>query len=460
MHLIRQSAGGAPALPAWGIAMDQMEPHRVTPEAGRVGLSGTPRRGLIMATWGFFIGFAAVALYGPAAHAFQQSMQLSPLLVGLLVAAPQLTGSLLRIPFGAWVDKVGGRLPMLTLFGASIVGMWGLVFILVTVPNVTPAMYPVILLFGFMSGCGVASFSVGIPQVSYWYPQNRQGGPLGIYGGVGNLAPGLFTLILPFAIAALGLAGSYLAWLAFLLLGTAIYGWLARDAWYFQLRAAGIEAAEARAAAERLGQQLFPRESVWGALLSAADEPRTWGLVFLYFVSFGGFLALTAWFPTYWMNLHHVDLRTAGILGGAGFSLVAAVVRVWGGSLAERFGGERMAVLAFIVVLAGAGALTGFLDFSINLAGELLIAVGMGLANAAVFKMVPKYVPHAVGGASGLVGGFGALGGFVIPPVLGLFAGALGDRGYAGGFFAYVVLAIAAIMVAIGFIRSRRPVAS
>ena len=55
-----------------------------------------------------------------------------PLLVGLLVAAPQLTGSLLRIPFGAWVDKVGGRLPMLTLFGLSIVGMWGLVFILVT----------------------------------------------------------------------------------------------------------------------------------------------------------------------------------------------------------------------------------------------------------------------------------------------------------------------------------------
>ena len=51
----------------------------------------------------------------------------------------------------------------------------------------------------------------------------------------------------------------------------------------------------------------------------------------------------------------------------------------------------------------------------------------MGLANAAVFKMVPKYVPHAVGGASGLVGGLGALGGFVIPPVLGLFAGALGD---------------------------------
>ena len=408
-----------------------------------------------MGTWGFFIGFAAVALYGPAAHGFQQSMQLSPLLVGLLVAAPQLTGSLLRIPFGAWVDKTGGRLPMLTLFGISIVGMWGLVFILVTVPHVTTALYPIILMFGFMSGCGVASFSVGIPQVAYWFPKNRQGTALGIYGGVGNLAPGLFTLILPLAIGAFGLAGSYLAWLAFLLVGTGIYGWLARDANYFQLRARGETAEEARETAQRHGQELFPRDSAWAALLLAADETRTWGLTFLYFVSFGGFLALTAWFPTYWINLHHLTLAQAGVLGGVGFSLLAAVARVGGGSLAERFGGEVMAALAFVIVLVGAALLTGVISFMTNVAGEMLIGLGMGLANAAVFKMVPKYVPHAVGGASGIVGGLGALGGFIIPPVLGMFAGALGPNGYSGGFFSYVVLAVAAIFMSVGFIRTR-----
>src|SRR5271165_6810811 len=263
----------------------------------RYQLRGTPAAGLWMGTWGFFIGFAAVALYGPAARYFQSSMHISGVLLGVLVAAPQLTGSLLRIPFGAWVDKGGGRLPMLTLFGISIVGMWGLVFILVTVPHVTAALYPIILMFGFMSGCGVASFSVGVPQVSYWFPRNRQGTALGIYGGVGNLAPGLFTLLLPFAIGALGLAGSYLAWLAFLLVGTGVYGWLARDAYYFQLRANNIGAEEARRVAQSRGEELFPNDSAWGALITAADETRTWGLTFLYSVSFGGFLALTAWFP-------------------------------------------------------------------------------------------------------------------------------------------------------------------
>jgi MFS transporter, NNP family, nitrate/nitrite transporter len=84
----------------------------------------------------------------------------------------------------------------------SLVGMWGLVFILLTAKTLTVSAYPIVIMFGFLSGCGVASFSVGVPQVSYWFPQSRQGTVLGAYGGIGNLAPGLFTLILPYAIAA------------------------------------------------------------------------------------------------------------------------------------------------------------------------------------------------------------------------------------------------------------------
>jgi len=419
--------------------------------SGRYRLSGSPALGLTMGTWGFFFGFAAVALYGPAAKYFQEQMHLSGLALGLLVAAPQLTGSLLRIPFGAWVDRVGGRLPMLTLFALSLVGMWGLVFILLTVKTLTVAAYPIVVMFGFLSGCGVASFSVGIPQVSYWYPQSRQGTALGAYGGIGNLAPGVFTLILPFAIASWGLAVSYFAWFTFLLVGAAIYAWLARDAYFFQLRQQGFDSEASRKIAAEKGQQLFPNERVWQAVITAAEEPRTWGLVALYFVSFGGFLALTTWFPTYWINLHHMDVKSAAMLGGLGFSLLAAIIRVFGGVISERIGGERTAVFAFAAVLAGALVLTFVDEFSSALGGELLIALGMGVANAAVFKMVPKYVPHAVGGAAGLVGGLGALGGFIIPPFLGAVVDAMGPQGYAGGFFAYVLLAAMAVGLSIFF---------
>jgi MFS transporter, NNP family, nitrate/nitrite transporter len=78
-------------------------------------LKGTPMQGLFGATLGFFIAFASVALFGPTAGRFQEVMHLSPLAVGFLVAMPSLSGSLLRIPFSAWVDTNGGRKPFLVL---------------------------------------------------------------------------------------------------------------------------------------------------------------------------------------------------------------------------------------------------------------------------------------------------------------------------------------------------------
>jgi len=128
--------------------------------------------------------------------------------------------------------------------------------------------------------------------------------------------------------------------------------------------------------------------------------------------------------------------------------------------ISERIGGERTAVASFIAVLFGALTLTYVVDFSLAVAGELLVAVGMGVANAAVFKMVPKHVPKAVGGAAGIVGGLGALGGFILPLFLGAVVDALGSMGYAGGFFAYVVLAATAVVVSAVFWRLDRGVNS
>jgi NNP family nitrate/nitrite transporter-like MFS transporter len=417
----------------------------------RYELKGSPRVGLTAATFGFFVGFAAVALYGPTAKEFKVVMGLSGTLLGLLVAIPQLTGSLLRIPFGAWVDKVGGKKPLLTLLGLSLIGMAGLTAILFTFypDRLTLELYPFILLFGALSGCGVATFSVGIPQTSYWYPMRKQGIALGTYAGLGNTAPGIFTLLIPLALAAWGLPGAYGAWFTFLLIGTIIYALIAHDAYYFQLVKRGVKRDEAKRVAKEMGQELIPSGKLSEALKISARIPRTWALVILYFTSFGGFLALTTWFPSYWALFHGFDLKKAAILGGAGFSLLASFIRVYGGHLSDRFGGERVAILAYSSVLVGAGILMFATTFIPALIGELFIGAGMGIANAAVFKLVAKYVPEAVGGASGWVGGLGAFGGFVVPPILGAFVDALGEIGWARGFVVYVFLALLCITVAL-----------
>ncbi|MEJ2597375.1 MAG: MFS transporter [Anaerolineales bacterium] len=412
-------------------------------------VKGTPQQGLMGATLGFFVGFAAVALFGPTASRFQEVMHLNPVMVGLLVAVPSLSGSLLRIPFGAWVDTTGGRKPFLILMWLSVVGMLGLLLVtwLYYPQKLTTALYPLLLALGALSGCGIATFSVGIGQVSYWFPQSRQGSALGTYAGLGNLAPGIFSFLLPIALSGWGLAGAYLAWLIFLLGGVILYHITGLNASYFQLREQGLGDEKARKQASQLGQEIFPRGSAWQSLVSASRIWKTWMLVAIYFTTFGGFIALTAWLPTYWKSFYGVNAITAGLLTAL-FSLLASAIRVPGGSISDHVGGERTALLSLATLLAGAIIMSISQIYWLSVAATVIMALGMGISNAAVFKLMPQYVPQAVGGAAGWIGGLGAFGGFAIPPILGAVVRSQGSLGYASGFVTFVALALASLGMA------------
>ncbi|MDG5760554.1 hypothetical protein QA600_14550 [Natronococcus sp. A-GB1] len=133
------------------------------------GVRGGPERALSVLTFGYFVGLVGVVVYGPVASEFQDVLGLSGLLLGLLVAAPQLTGSLLRIP----LQRVGRqrRREETLQRPPRTLGRWdgraardpG-----VGLPDgLTLAHYPLIFLFGSLSGCGIAAFSVGITDTAY-----------------------------------------------------------------------------------------------------------------------------------------------------------------------------------------------------------------------------------------------------------------------------------------------------
>lgn len=414
-------------------------------------LRGTPAQSLFGSTLGFFIGFAAVALFGPTAQRLREAMNLNPMAVGFLVAMPTFSGSLLRIPFSAWVDTRGGRKPFLTLLGLSFVGMAGLSGVIgfYYPDHMFAGMYAVLLILALLCGCGIATFSVGASQVAYWFSQKKQGSALAIFGGIGNLAPGLFSFLIPIALSYLGLSGSYLMWLALLATGLVLYFILDRNAPYFQLRERGSTMEEARTLARERGQELFPsgnfRESLW----ISARTWKTWALVSIYFTTFGGFVALTAWLPTYWTSFFGLSAMTAGFLT-AFFSILTSVIRVIGGMLSDRLreGGENTTILALLIMIVGALVMVDAHQYELAFPGIVLLAFGMGVSNAGVFKILPQAVPQAVGGAAGWVGGLGAFGGFVIPPALAFAAQDLGPRGYAIGFIVFVFLALFALSMA------------
>lgn len=415
------------------------------------GVKGTPRRGLIMATFGFFAGLTTIVFYGAAGPVFEEHLALTGIFHGLLLASPHLSKAILRVPFGAWVDEVGGKKPMSILLVSTIVGISGLVITLfITYPeDFDMSLYPLLVLFGLLAGAGGATFSVGITQTSYWYPSDEQGFAMGAFAGVGNIGPGMITYVLPVLIGIGGLTMAYSTWLAFVVVVTVVYVLFAVNPYYYQLLENGNDESEARETADELGQDIFPSGNAWDSLRESASIRRTWVLVFLYTVSFGGgFTSLSAWFPTYWDLFHGLSLSTAGLLAGV-FIVYGSLIRVPGGSLSDRFGGENVAIMSFTIMAVGAVVMTIATEFWSAFIGMMILGTGMGIANAAVFELVPKFVPEAVGGASGWISGVGGGGTLIILPALGYYVDFFGQIGYARGFSLFVVLSMICVAVAV-----------
>ena len=143
-------------------------------EGTRATVQGSRQGALWLATLGFFGGFAGVAVFGPMVPEFVEILGLSPVQAGLLAGIPNLTGSLLRIPFGAWwTGPAADALPVAPRahtrrYGGAFGG----------VGNLLPGRHGRVV----SGASGARSFdrlrhrdvSVGISQVSYWFPQRQQ----------------------------------------------------------------------------------------------------------------------------------------------------------------------------------------------------------------------------------------------------------------------------------------------
>ena len=91
---------------------------------------------------------------------------------------PVLLGSLMRIPMGVLTERYGGRRVFTSLLAYT------------PLPLLARARHDslgAIIALGFLLGFAGASFAVGVPFVNRWYPPERQGAALGIYGvGMGG----------------------------------------------------------------------------------------------------------------------------------------------------------------------------------------------------------------------------------------------------------------------------------
>ena len=376
-------------------------------------------RQLALATIAFAVSFYAWSLLGPLGPDLEDELGLSEFETSAMVAVPVLLGSVMRIPLGWLTDRHGGRrvfglLLAFTPLALLALALWH------------DALAP-ILAFGFLLGFAGASFAVGVPFVNGWYPPERQGFALGVYGmGMGGTT--VAGLTAPSIADEWGLAAPFWVAIALVLVTLAAFALLARDA----PRPGGAAAGGAR-------------PGMFAALGVFRHSGRAWALTLFYFMAFGGFVAMFLYLPKLLTGVHDLSDSDAGARA-AGFALLAVLARPTGGWLSDRVGAARVLVASFagvgVLALVLAAAYESMVPLTIAC---LAIAVALGLGTGAVFKLVPEWFPDRVGSVTGVVGAAGGLGGFFPPLVMGAVKGATG--GYALGFVLMAAVAAACLAV-------------
>ena len=165
----------------------------------------------------------------------------------------------------------------------------------------------------------------------------------------------------------------------------------------------------------------------------------------IYVVTFGGFIGLASFLPSYFYDQFKVTKVEAGQLTMLA-TLVGSAVRVLGGHLADRLGGVT-ALTGVLLLVAASLMACGFAGGSVALTTALfmLCFAGLGAGNGALFQLVPLRWPLATAVAGSMIGEIGALGGGLVPNAMGLSRQFTGS--YLWGFAAFTVLALAMLVL-------------
>jgi NNP family nitrate/nitrite transporter-like MFS transporter len=333
--------------------------------------------------------------------------------LSIAVAVPVLLGSLMRIPMGVLAERYGGRRVFTWLLAYTIVPLVLLGFV--------HDSFAAIIVLGFLLGFAGASFAIGVPFVNRWYPPQRQGAALGIYGaGMGGTV--LAGLTAPRIVDHASLSAAFFVAAGLVAVVLVVWILMARNA------PGPMRQASMRDPIAVLGSGI-----------------RAWALVLFYFLAFGGFVAMYLYLPKLLTGVHDLSKTDAGARA-AGFALLAVIGRPLGGTLSDRVGAERVLLVCFVTVLVLAAALApGYTSMVVLTICCLTMAMALGLGTGAVFKLVPVWFPDNVGAVTGVVGAAGGLGGFFPPLVMGIVKAATG--GYAVGFLLMALVALACLIV-------------
>ena len=350
--------------------------------------------------------FAIWVLNGAMAPFISESFGLTPAQKGFMISVPILAGALMRFPLGVLAQYIGRKNAALVEM-SLIVAALGFGFFLVD-------SYDAVLAMGVLLGIAGASFGVALSLGSGWYPAKYKGLAMGI-AGAGNSGTVLAVLFAPPLAQKFGWQAVYGIAAATMLLPMLVMALMAKEP-------------------PDVEHQSFRQH------IGCLFEKDGWAFSLIYIVTFGGFIGLASFLPTYFYDQFKVTKVEAGQLTMLA-TLMGSAVRVVGGYISDRVGGVNT-LSGVLVLVAITLAACGFAGQSLALTTLLfmLCFAALGAGNGALFQLVPLRWPVTTAVAGSMIGEIGALGGGFLPNAMGLSKQHAGT--YLFGFLAFTVLAL------------------
>jgi NNP family nitrate/nitrite transporter-like MFS transporter len=368
---------------------------------------------LAVSTLAFTVCFMVWMMFGVIGIPIKKALNLNATEFGLLTAMPVLTGSLIRVPLGIWTDRFGGRIVMAVLMAVTVPAIWLMAY---------ATAYWHFLVIGLFVGLAGGSFSVGTPYVARWFPKQRQGMAMGVYGA-GNSGAAVNKFLAPALLVAFGWTIVPQVYAA-VMLGTLVLFW------FFSYSDPG---------------HLVPNNVKFVDQLRALKDPKVLRYCQYYSIVFGGYVALSLWMVQYYVGEFGLDIRIAALLAAC-FSLPGGVLRAIGGWLSDKYGAHTMTwwvmwvswiclfMLSYpqfdVTFITVNGPRSFSLGLNVYVFTALMFVLGIAWAfgKASVFKYISDDYPHNIGAISGIVGLAGGLGGFVLPIMFGALMDLTGLR--------------------------------
>jgi MFS transporter, NNP family, nitrate/nitrite transporter len=351
--------------------------------------------------------FAVWVLNGAMAPFISEAFQLTAAQKGFMVSVPILAGALMRFPLGVLAQYIGRKNAAMVEMGLIVLALAGGYFFINS--------YNHILAMGVLLGIAGASFGVALSLGSGWFPPKYKGLAMGI-AGAGNSGTVLAVLFAPPLATAYGWQAVYGLAALCMMLPMAVM-------WFAAKEPPDVE-----------HQSL--RQHV-----ACLFEKDGWAFSLIYVITFGGFIGLASFLPTYFYDQFKVTKVEAGQLTMLA-ALMGSAIRIVGGYISDRVGGINT-LSGVLIMVSITLVLCGLAGTSLALTTLLfmLCFAALGAGNGALFQLVPLRWPLTTAVAGSMIGEIGALGGAIVPNAMGL------SKQYAGtylwGFVLFAVLAIA-----------------